>query len=194
MAFVDSKLAEIRDTASIPTSQTNSTAGEDHHSTEIGESVPGSQRVAGEGVQDFRYGTGRKDASSAAPSSKDLKPSSRQHTGSRRSVLTRDPSGIARDSLVDQIMRESAVPLYDRSTSGTPLFASNGMDNDAAAAEAFKAQFLVEAEQHKRRKPLAPPAGTKGAVTTSHGPKLGGSRSQREKMKAAEEAKTGKKK
>lgn len=89
--------------------------------------------------------------------------------------------------MVDAIMRESQVPLYDQSTNAASSVntGSAEMDNDEAAAEAFKAQFLEEMEQRKRRKPPAPPA----AGQVSSGPKLGGSRSQREKMRALEEAK-----
>lgn len=105
----------------------------------------------------------------------------------RRQPHERDASDIARDAMVDAIMRESQVPLYDQSsTAAKPNTGSSAIDNDEAAAEAFKAEFLAELEQRKRRKPPAPPA--TGQV--SSGPKLGGSRSQREKMRALEEAKT----
>ena len=65
---------------------------------------------------------------------------------------------------------------------------------DAAAAAAFKADFLAQAEARNlsRRKPKATTtAGTSGAATatTSSGPKLGGSRAARVRMRAAEEAK-----
>lgn len=86
------------------------------------------------------------------------------------------------------------MPLYDQSTSAAPYRAASGGDNDAAVMEAFKAEFLAEMEEHKKRKLPKPPAGTKGVVPTSNGPKLGGSRSQREKMKALEANKAGVKK
>lgn len=94
--------------------------------------------------------------------------------------------------MVDAIMREGQVPLYDQSNAGTASNVdSSDVDKDEAAAEAFKAQFLADLEQRKRRKPPAQPT----AGQASSGPKLGGSRSQREKMRALEEAKnaTGKK-
>ena len=60
--------------------------------------------------------------------------------------------------------------------------------NDAAAAEAFKADFLAQAEARNlsRRQPAAT-AST--AAAASSGPKLGGSRAARERMRVAEEAK-----
>jgi len=93
-------------------------------------------------------------------------------------------------------MRESNhTPHY------TPVTASNSsnpstkgskntttLDPDAAAAEAFKAEFLAQAEARNlsRRQPAANAAG-KGEVAS--GPKLGGSRAARERMRVAEEAK-----
>ena len=99
----------------------------------------------------------------------------------------RQQNDVARDSIIDQIMQESQVPHYDRSGSHT---AAADADNDAATAQAFKAQLLAEMEEQNRRRP-APrnPAATGPAGSMQSGPKLGGSRSQREKMRALEEAK-----
>lgn len=98
-----------------------------------------------------------------------------------------DPSAMARDAMVDRIMQESQVPMYDR-----PAAAATGIDSDEAAAEAFKAEFLASLEDQNRRRPPAPPPAQRGAANSAvpaTGPKLGGSRQQREKMKAIEEAK-----
>ena len=59
---------------------------------------------------------------------------------------------------------------------------------NAAAAAAFKADFLAQAEARNlsRRQPAA---NTSATAAVPSGPKLGGSRAQRERMKAAEEAK-----
>ena len=104
----------------------------------------------------------------------------------RRRPAQRDQTDMARDSIIDQIMQESQVPLYDRSGSHTP---ADDVDNDAATAEAFKAQLLAEMEEQNRRRPPPHNPAAKGEKV-SHGPKLGGSRAQREKMRAAEEAKS----
>jgi len=122
------------------------------------------------------------------------KTSKRQPPRPRRGPPVRDANDIARDSFVEQILSESAVPLYDPSSTSTKPFrpaadAGGGegedeVDNDEAVANAFKTEFLLQQQQRRRRKPPAPPP-QKGVVPVSQGPKLGGSRSQRERMKAA---------
>ena len=105
-----------------------------------------------------------------------------QRPTKRRQAPVRDQSHVARDSLIDQILNESQVPIYDQSASKATISAGDNkddVDNDAAAAEAFKAQLLADLEQNRKRMRTA---------TASTGPKLGGSRSQREKMRALEEA------
>ncbi|KAF2773657.1 hypothetical protein EJ03DRAFT_103143 [Teratosphaeria nubilosa] len=105
-----------------------------------------------------------------------------------------DPSALARGSLIDQILQESTlgVPLYDTSTSTTITAAAtttgDGVegDNDEAVAEAFKKQFLKDMESKIRRKPVGYSAAREKGVE-SHGPKLGGSRAQRARMRKAQE-------
>lgn len=96
----------------------------------------------------------------------------------RRKPPQRDQTDVARDSIIDQIMQESQVPHYQRSGSHTP---ANDLDNDAATAEAFKAQLIAEMEEANRRRPPTTTISTK-ATNPNHGPKLGGSRSQRAKF------------
>lgn len=87
-------------------------------------------------------------------------------------------------------MRESQVPIYDQTSSKNQQLQSEDFDADEAAAEAFRAEFLLSLEeQQNRRRPAAPPVQQRGAPPVPSGPKLGGSRAQREKMKAIEEAK-----
>ena len=113
------------------------------------------------------------------------------------------PSTLARASLIDQIMRESNhTPHYTPPTTGTSSANPNStapeeeLDPDAAAAAAFKADFLAQAEARNlsRRKPKAAATTTSGGAAAagaavSSGPKLGGSRAARVRMRAAEEAK-----
>jgi hypothetical protein len=93
-------------------------------------------------------------------------------------------------------MRESNhTPHYTPATAAanTSNTSTAHLDPDAAAAEAFKAEFLAQAEARNlsRRQPAvnasAGSAGAAGAVPS--GPKLGGSRAARERMRAVEEAK-----
>ncbi|KAK4903406.1 hypothetical protein LTR27_000337 [Elasticomyces elasticus] len=111
----------------------------------------------------------------------------------KRQPRPRDPKDVARESLIESIMKEStdaSVPLYDRS--GLETASRETGDADDAAAEAFKAQFMQDMEEQNRRRPNPVPfskvAQAKGADRTAHGPKLGGSRMQRERMKAAQAA------
>lgn len=92
--------------------------------------------------------------------------------------------------MVDSIFAESQVPLYSHSADAPVLAtASEGIDNDEAAATAFKQQFLQDlAERNRRKRAPAPPKDPKGAAQVPSGPRLGGSRQQRGKMKALEEA------
>jgi hypothetical protein len=112
------------------------------------------------------------------------------------------PSTIARASLIDEIMRESNhTPHYTPPTTATTKTKTTTptkeeLDPDAAAAAAFKADFLAQAEARNlsRRKPKAPAATTSGgaaagAAAATSGPKLGGSRAARMRMREAEEAK-----
>lgn len=105
-----------------------------------------------------------------------------QRPTKRRAPPARDPTDVARDSMIDQLMNEAQVPIYDRSAIKAGLSDGGSGDNDAAAAEAFKAQLLADLEQN-RRKPSS-----RAKEGTATGPKLGGSRAQRERMRAMEEA------
>ena len=182
MAFVDTKMAEMRSArstlkehaAETPNAQIDETAARSELEIENVEQNVNTQA------------TPTNHAISAAAR---LRTTKRQPTRPRRPPPKRDESHTARDSLVDQIMAESMVPLYDLpAANARQLTNDDGIDNDTAAMEAFKAEFLADSEQHKKRKHAAPAAGAKGVVPTSHGPKLGGSRAQRERMKAAEAA------
>ncbi|KAK4497934.1 hypothetical protein PRZ48_010590 [Zasmidium cellare] len=179
-AYVDSKLAELRSSSATPIARGDSpasTGGIDELST------PG---VVASGLE-TNAATGVPSTKQAIESSRRGQPHGSRNRRPRRQPHVRDASDVARDAMVDAIMRESQVPLYDQSAPPTTSNAdSSAIDRDEAAAEAFKAEFLADLEQRKRRKPPAPPA----AGQVASGPKLGGSRSQREKMRALEEAKT----
>ncbi|KAK5131562.1 hypothetical protein LTR08_000817 [Meristemomyces frigidus] len=178
MAFVDTKMAEMRSANSTPKNYTLGTTDSQLNST------PTAQDELDTTDMDVQPTLPTLPNQTLPAAARSRQPK-RQPTRPRRPPPKRDESRTARDSLVDQIMQESSIPLYDKSSTSTRYLASGGGDNDAAAMEAFKADFLADSEQHKKRKQPAPPAGTKGAVATSHGPKLGGSRTQRARMKAA---------
>jgi len=136
------------------------------------------------GPQDFSGSTAH-SAQSRHKSTRNTKPRRRRHPPAR------SEADIARDTMIEQIMKESQVPLYDRpytQLQSAHAISDDQADRDDAAAAAFRAEFLAAAEERNlsRRAPAPPTVGA------SHGPKLGGSRAQRERMKAAEEAAKGK--
>nr|POE47921.1 vacuolar import and degradation protein 27 [Quercus suber] len=190
VAYVDSKLAELR-SSTVAGERTGEQPNESYHTARSIEQLRNTPNRATVGdVEEV-------DIRSRKVSKGKAGLHSRQATLGKRSrrFPARGEDDIARDALVDQIMRESQVSLYDYSASAQQSshgmhHANESLDNDTAAAEAFKAQYFAQQEaQHRRRQP--PPPASKGATTTSSGPKLGGSRSQREKMKALEEANKG---
>ncbi|KAK1059034.1 hypothetical protein LTR74_012923 [Friedmanniomyces endolithicus] len=178
MAFVDSKMAEMR--SATPNSMQS---GNLHSDLEAqgDDSLHSAQAVVPTGTTS--------DNAQQRTASNYRRPRTQ-----RRQPRPRNPEDVARESLVESIMRESgtaAAPLYDRpDTTTTPRDAA---DTDDAAAEAFKTQFLQDMAAQNRRLPPNPVpfskvALAKGADRTAHGPKLGGSRMQRERMKAAQAA------
>ena len=178
MAFVDSKMAELRSVT--PNAQPN------------GNVYDGAAAMATQEESEVRAATGN-TATTTAPGGAQRRQQNARQPRSQRRGHVRGAQDVARDSLIEDIMRESATstPIYDR-----PAFTAPTQDTDDAedaAAEAFKAQFMLETEEQNRRRPPAPPpfskvAQAKGAERTAHGPKLGGSRQQRERMKAAQAA------
>jgi len=178
MAFVDSKMAEMR--SATPNSMQS---GNPHSDLEAqgDDSVHSAHAIVPTGTTS--------DNAQQRTASNYRRPRTQ-----RRQPRPRNPDDIARESLVESIMRESgtaAAPLYDRPD--TTATTRNTADNDDAAAEAFKTQVLQDmAAQNRRRPPNPVPfskvALAKGADRMAHGPKLGGSRMQRERMKAAQAA------
>jgi hypothetical protein len=197
LAFIDSKLAELRSANSAATLKAepgNGTSNRINDQSRIvhPSNLVRSRAIAGE-VEEV-------DLSTVSHRNPNNLPQMQNPTGEsvrrRRRGEERDANHIARDALIDQIMQETEIPLYDRSTAqaARALRATeqdqDEVDNDTLVAEAFKAEFFANLEeQHRRRHIPAPVKGKAGAATAPQGPKLGGSRAQREKMKAMEEAK-----
>lgn len=111
----------------------------------------------------------------------------------RNRAVRRNSADLARDALVEQILRESRLDIYDEpETSGAAGTAgvAPGLDEaaDERVADAFRREFLASLEEKNSRKSGAP-------APPSLGPKLGGSRQQRaaHAMRALEEKAKGKK-
>ncbi|KAH9841247.1 60S ribosomal protein L27a [Teratosphaeria destructans] len=197
-AYVDSKLAEMR---------ASSTATPINHQplilTSAPEEEPGHSQRQQPQAQDVTESR-TIDVADTPSTSTYLRPTGLQQQQQRDDTTKSkprrrrhhepDPSTLARGSLIDQILQEShpGVPLYDTSATATigasATTAGDGAegDNDEAVAEAFKKQFLKDMETKIRRKPVGYSAAREKGVE-SHGPKLGGSRAQRARMRKAKE-------
>ncbi|ORY66022.1 uncharacterized protein BCR38DRAFT_483683 [Pseudomassariella vexata] len=104
-----------------------------------------------------------------------------------RSRNRRNSDAIKRDQLVEEILRESRLDVYDAPAAAN---ASAINDDDGAAddriAEEFRREFLdAMAQRQQKKKPVAPPAkpGAKKEEEVLKGPKLGGSRNARAAMR-----------
>ncbi|KIW45181.1 uncharacterized protein PV06_03584 [Exophiala oligosperma] len=108
----------------------------------------------------------------------------------------RNSEDLARDALVEQLMRENKLDIYAANElvrererqaggaeSGGDDHHSGESDADERMAEQFRQDFMdAMAERRQRARAKAQSKSTSGAPTESRGPKLGGSRSARAKM------------
>lgn len=78
------------------------------------------------------------------------------------------------------------VDYFDDTVPTNPRFQGSG-NNDDAIAERFRAEYFEAMEEQQQRKPPAPPSGMKGVKEAPKGPKLGGSKTARAKMRLQEE-------
>ncbi|KXS95065.1 hypothetical protein AC579_2111 [Pseudocercospora musae] len=177
-AFVDSKLAELRSPKAASASKINENKGQPESDILEPFQAEGSAQLE------------PKAPSSNAERNKDyLTRAQRKREKALRRHPKRDENDVVRDDMIDQIFREGQVPMYDQAQSNAAAYTDDDLDHDEAAARAFKAQFLADMEMKHRRKPPPSSTTTKRAAHASTGPKLGGSRSMREKMKALEASK-----
>ncbi|KAI0139656.1 hypothetical protein BJ166DRAFT_473473 [Pestalotiopsis sp. NC0098] len=101
----------------------------------------------------------------------------------------RNSDDIKRDQLVEEILRESRLDVYETST--PPAAATPGPDDDGATddriAEEFKREFMeAMAERQQKRRPATNATTSKTAKKDEDvlkGPKLGGSRNSRAAMR-----------
>ncbi len=109
----------------------------------------------------------------------------------------RNSEDIARDALVEQVLHENKLDIYDDQNPDLQLDASGKdaadgggedagvVDSDERLAEQFRQQYIDSmAERRHRHKAVSQPKGPGTSTTESRGPKLGGSRSARAKMVA----------
>lgn len=189
MAYVDSKLARLTPSHEAPTQSSSIPA----------EPTPSSSATAQQNENQSSTSQGHlhqvdvtKPVPTTTTTTRPQKPPRKPHWRNRR-----NSADIARDAMVDQILRESQLNIYETPSSTTQPKPSSDdtQDADERMAEEFKRNFYAAAEERAVRRTAAPPPPTYGAnkLESLKGPKLGGSRSQRAAMHAAEKAKTIKK-
>ncbi|KAH0344282.1 hypothetical protein KCU81_g4865, partial [Aureobasidium melanogenum] len=189
MAYVDSKLARLTPSHEAPTQSSSIPA----------EPTPSSSATAQQNENQSSASQGHlhqvdvtKPVPTTTTTTRPQKPPRKPHWRNRR-----NSADIARDAMVDQILRESQLNIYETPSSTTQPKPSSDdtQDADERMAEEFKRNFYAAAEERAVRRTAAPPPPTYGAnkLESLKGPKLGGSRSQRAAMHAAEKAKTVKK-
>jgi len=119
-----------------------------------------------------------------------LGPDGKPWRGGRRKRRTSED--VKRDALVESLMRESQLGLYEGNGSapsnGQKHDSDAGADDDAdeRAAEEFKREFLEAASSRRDHNLAQQKAKGDAADDKLKGPKLGGSRSQRARMHAIE--------
>jgi hypothetical protein len=188
MAYVDSKLArltpshEASTSTSAPAEPTSTLSTKAHQNeTQLSASYGHLHQV-----------DVTNPATTTSSTTRRQKPPRKQHWRNRR-----NSADLARDAMVDQVLRESQLNIYEpsASTSATKPTSDDNQDADERMAEEFKRNFYAAAEERAVRRTAPPPPPTFGAnkLESIKGPKLGGSRSQRAAMHAAEKAKTMKK-
>ncbi|KAL8797671.1 MAG: hypothetical protein Q9195_000023 [Heterodermia aff. obscurata] len=103
----------------------------------------------------------------------------------RRNRRRRNSDDIKRDKLVEEVMKESKIDIYDEPEG------DNANDDQAAddrIAEQFRREFMDAVAQRRQKTSQTSKKTGQGAVEDSHkGPKLGGSRSARAAMRELQE-------
>nr|XP_036583496.1 mRNA splicing factor rna helicase [Colletotrichum truncatum]KAF6792539.1 mRNA splicing factor rna helicase [Colletotrichum truncatum] len=98
----------------------------------------------------------------------------------------RGSDDIKRDELVEKILRENKLDVYDVPAMQQPQYEGDG-DADDRIAEEFRREFMDAMVQRQQKKKAAVPPARAGARKTDEevlkGPKLGGSRNSRAAMR-----------
>ena len=108
----------------------------------------------------------------------------------------RNSADMARDKVVEELLRETRLDIYDEPGVGGKSGAAGDEEKEAAddrIAEEFRRDFLDAISQRRKRSSKPPAAGAsrvggKAVEEKPRGPKLGGSRSARAAMREREEA------
>ncbi|KAK7533173.1 uncharacterized protein J3D65DRAFT_634617 [Phyllosticta citribraziliensis] len=211
MAYVDSKMAELREgekraAEDYASSMNGRRAGIDdaHLSPAARAEAHRERQPAGMGkLQEIDLGEEvtrmnaqrTQEATRKLQSGETAEPSDERFAGrGRRGRKRRTSEDIKRDKIVEDILKESMLDnIYDR----TELQTADTNDDQAAddrIVEQFRREFMEAVQTRNKRPQPAPVVGKGGKVEERpKGPKLGGSRSARAAMRAMEEQKAKKK-
>lgn len=96
----------------------------------------------------------------------------------------RTSEDIERDRLVEEVLRESKLDVYDEPEEDETIADDQAADD--RVAEQFRREFL-DAVQSRRRLARTKPTKQPGKIEPPKGPKLGGSRSARAAMREMQE-------
>ncbi|KAL3300909.1 mRNA splicing factor rna helicase [Colletotrichum asianum] len=98
----------------------------------------------------------------------------------------RGSDDVKRDQLVEEILRENKLDVYDVPATQQPQYEGDG-DADDRIAEEFRREFMDAMMQRQQKKKAAAPPARAGARKADEdvlkGPKLGGSRNSRAAMR-----------
>ncbi|KAJ5779136.1 Hepatocellular carcinoma-associated antigen 59 [Penicillium paradoxum] len=132
-----------------------------------------TRRMANKGDMSTLAGSPAPDTGRSVPDGK-----------SWRSRQRRTEADIERDRLVEEVLRESKLDIYDEPEEETYLNDQQAADD--RVAEQFRRDFMDAMQSRRRIRPAAKPAANAEAP---RGPKLGGSRSARAAMREIQSGK-----
>lgn len=95
----------------------------------------------------------------------------------------RRSASLTHQSLTNVLL---TVDYFDDAAPTTSNHTGTG-NTDDAVAERFRAEYFEAQEEQQQRKPPRPASGMRGVTEAPKGPKLGGSKSARAKMRLQEE-------
>lgn len=202
MAYVDSKMAEIRQKQAEEAEAAASSAG---NTTTSSYTIRERQPAGAGRLQEIDLGpdaTMRNIArtEAAARRLENGQPAEEeQHARPRKVRLGRDgkplrprrrnrrgSDDLARDALVDAVLKETRLEIYDEPEDEPSP--GNDLAADDRLAEEFRQQFLEDVAARNLSKKPATTVVKKGQPEPPKGPKLGGSRNARAAIRAQEEA------
>ncbi|KAF2853794.1 hypothetical protein T440DRAFT_289418 [Plenodomus tracheiphilus IPT5] len=103
-----------------------------------------------------------------------------------RKPKRRNSEAERREQMVEAVLKEAKLDFFDDTAPSNP-YTNNSGNNDEAVAERFRTEYLEALEEQQQRKAPPPTNNTRGVKEPSRGPKLGGSKSARAKMRLQEE-------